>query len=212
MRTHDVSFATRPISRIKRLTLVDGSEGLIFAPYGSAWRQLRKICTVELLSTRRVQSSRGIGEQEVQHLLQAVSTTTATPGAAVNLSTLLSSYVNDSTVHTIIGSRFKDRETFLRLMGEGIELFSRPGLPDLYPSSRLAMLVSRKPQLVKQHNQAMMGFMETIIQEHQAPLGATTDKEEDLVDVLLRIQKEDDSLEFPLTTRAANESSSSELD
>ncbi|VAH39954.1 unnamed protein product [Triticum turgidum subsp. durum] len=199
MRTNDVAFATRPISMIKRLTLVDGSEGLIFAPYGSAWRQPRKICTVELLSTRCVQSLRGIREQEVQRLLQEVSAATATPGVVVNLSALLSSYVNDSTVRAIIGSRFKDRETFLRLMGEGIELFSRPGLPDLYPSSRLAMLISRKPRLMKQHHHEMMGFMETIIQEHQVPPRGVGDKEEDLVDVLLRIQKEDDSLEFPLT-------------
>ena len=147
-----------------------------------------------------MQSSRSIREQEVQRLLQEVSAATATPGVVVNLSALLSSYVNDSTVRAIIGSRFKDRETFLRLMGESMELFSRPGLPDLYPSSRLAMLISRKPRLMKQHHHEMMGFMETIIQEHQVPPRGVGDKEEDLVDVLLRIQKEDNSLEFPLTT------------
>ncbi|KAF7013493.1 unnamed protein product [Triticum aestivum] len=197
MRTHDIVFATRPISRTMKLILVDGSEGLIFAPYGSAWRQLRKICTVELLSARRVQSFRGIREQEVQHLLQAVASTPSP--SAVNLGTLLSTYVNDSTVRAIIGSRFKDRETFLRLMEEGIELFSRPGLPDLYPSSRLAMLVSRMPRRMKRQSQAMMAFMETVIQEHRVPRAAC-DKEEDLVDVLLRIQNQDDHLEFPLTT------------
>uniref|UniRef100_M8AUG0 Putative Cytochrome P450 71D11 n=1 Tax=Aegilops tauschii TaxID=37682 RepID=M8AUG0_AEGTA len=197
MRTHDIVFATRPISRTMKLILVDGSEGLIFAPYGSAWRQLRKICTVELLSARRVQSFRGIRQQEVQHLLQAVASTPSP--SAVNLGTLLSTYVNDSTVRAIIGSRFKDRETFLRLMEEGIELFSRLGLPDLYPSSRLAMLVSRMPRRMKRQSQAMMAFMETVIQEHRVPRAAC-DKEEDLVDVLLRIQNQDDHLEFPLTT------------
>ncbi|OEL12677.1 hypothetical protein BAE44_0026303, partial [Dichanthelium oligosanthes] len=34
MKTHDLAFSTLPIGPETRLALVEGSEGLIFAPYG----------------------------------------------------------------------------------------------------------------------------------------------------------------------------------
>ncbi|OEL29832.1 Cytochrome P450 71D11 [Dichanthelium oligosanthes] len=157
-KTHDLAFATLPISPTTRLALAEGSEGLINAPYGDAWRQLRKVCTLELLSAR------------------------------------ISSYVADATARAIIGSRFKDRARFFRLMEEGLELFSKPSLPDLYPSSRLAMLVSRRPRQMKRLHAGMLAFMDTIIQEHQLQKG--DGKEEDLVDVLLRIQRDDGDLQI----------------
>ncbi|VAI55949.1 unnamed protein product [Triticum turgidum subsp. durum] len=68
MRTHDVVFATRPWSPTVKIMNADG-QGLIFARYGVLWRQLRKICILELLSARRVQSFRHIREDEVARLL-----------------------------------------------------------------------------------------------------------------------------------------------
>ncbi|CAL5041763.1 unnamed protein product [Urochloa decumbens] len=56
MRARDLNFATRSMSRTVRLAFPSGTEGIIFAPYGEEWRQMRKVCTVELLSARRVQS------------------------------------------------------------------------------------------------------------------------------------------------------------
>jgi cytochrome P450 len=196
MKTQDLAFATRPITRTMRLVLVQGSEGFLLAPYGDDWRQLRKICTVELLSARRVQSFRAFREQEVRQLLLAVQR----GGAAVNMSELISSYIADSMARAIIGSRFKDRETFFRLLEQGLKLFSRPSLPDLYPSSRLAMLVSRRPRRVKQLSSSTLAFMETIIQEHQAHKVAAGE-EEDMVDVLLRVQREG-RLNFTLNIKA----------
>jgi hypothetical protein len=54
MVSHDIDFATRPITRTVRLAIPEGAPGIIFVPYGDEWRQIRKICTVELLSARRV--------------------------------------------------------------------------------------------------------------------------------------------------------------
>ncbi|KAG0515284.1 hypothetical protein BDA96_10G264900 [Sorghum bicolor] len=74
-------------------------------------------------------------------------------------------------------------------------------LPDLYPSSRLAMLVSRMPRRMKQHRQEADAFMDAMVREHGESRAANDDDDdkEDLLDVLLRIQREG-GLQFPLTT------------
>jgi cytochrome P450 len=76
-------------------------------------------------------------------------------------------------------------------------------LPDLFPSSRLAMLVSRAPARIQAYRRRMRQIMDGIIQEHRERAAVAGDgdgeDEEDFVDVLLRLQKEVDS-QFPLTT------------
>ncbi|XP_066161863.1 desmethyl-deoxy-podophyllotoxin synthase isoform X2 [Oryza sativa Japonica Group] len=186
MRTHDLAFATRPSTR-----------GIVFTPYGDSWRNLRKICTVELLSAKRVQSFRPIREEEVGRLLRAVAA--ASPARrAVNLSELISAYSADSTMRALIGSRFKDRDRFLMLLERGVKLFATPSLPDLYPSSRLAELISRRPRQMRRHRDEVYAFLDIIIKEHQENRSSSDDQEDlDLVDVLLRIQRKGD---FPLST------------
>ncbi|KAK3130902.1 hypothetical protein QOZ80_6BG0499450 [Eleusine coracana subsp. coracana] len=197
MRTRDLDLATRPLTRMMRLAIPEGAEGVIFAPYGDGWRQIRKICTVELLSTRRVQSFRPVREEETRRLLRAMAASKATP---VNLSEMLSAYAADSSVRAIIGSRFKHRDAFLVMLERGVKLFAKMSLPDLYPSSRLALLVSRMPGKMKRHRQEVSTFLGAIVREHQeSRTVASHDKDEDLLDVLLRIQREGD-LQFPLTT------------
>ncbi|XP_066376742.1 desmethyl-deoxy-podophyllotoxin synthase-like [Miscanthus floridulus] len=194
MKARDIEFATRPVTRMVRLVIPEGAEGIIFAPYGDRWRQIRKICTVELLSARRVQSFRPVREDEAGRLLRAV----ASAATVVNLSELLAVYAADSSVRAIIGSRFKDRDTFLAMLERGLKLFANLSLPDLYPSSRLAMLVSRMPGRMKQHREEVVAFLDAMVREHGESRAADDDKE-DLLDVLLRIQREGD-LQFPLTT------------
>jgi hypothetical protein len=72
MKMHDVNFATRPWSPTVKVLTADGA-GLGFAPYGALWQQLRKISVQELLSARRVQSFRGVREEEVGRLVVAIT-------------------------------------------------------------------------------------------------------------------------------------------
>uniref|UniRef100_A0ACD5YP61 Uncharacterized protein n=1 Tax=Avena sativa TaxID=4498 RepID=A0ACD5YP61_AVESA len=198
MKTHDVAFATRPLGPMLR-RVFQGAEGLVFSPYGDGWRQLRKICTVELLSSRRVHSFRPVREDELGRLLRSVaSSSEARP--VVNLSERIAAFVADSSVRAIIGSRSTDRDTFLRLLEEGMKVVPGMSLPDVFPSSRLAMRLSRVPGMLQRGRSSMIGFIDTIIQERQENRAATADDEhEDLLDVLLRLQKEMDS-QYPLTT------------
>ncbi|KAF8731917.1 hypothetical protein HU200_015863 [Digitaria exilis] len=198
-KTHDLAFATRPAGAAARLA--GAGEAITNAAYGDSWRQLRKICVLELLTAYRVRSFRAAREDEAAVLLRALaveSSSSSSSPAAVDLDDNISAYVADATARAIIGERFKDKERFFQLMEEGLKLFSRPSLPDLFPSSRLAMLVSRRPGQIKRQNAKMMEFMDTIILEHQLRKVNDGDKEEDLIDVLLRIQRDGDK-KFPIS-------------
>ncbi|KAL6629984.1 hypothetical protein ACP70R_029749 [Stipagrostis hirtigluma subsp. patula] len=191
MKTHDAAFASRPLSPMVALGY-QGADGIIFAPYGDGWRQLRKICALELLSARRVQSFRPVREDEAGRLLRAVAAAAAA-SSPVNLSEGIAGYVADSTVRAIIGSRFKDRDAYLRLLQEGLKIMPGMTLPDLFPSSRLALLVSTAP------GRRMREFIDPIIREHhESRISRGDDQDEDLLDVLLRLQKEAHS-QYPLT-------------
>ncbi|XP_044974229.1 desmethyl-deoxy-podophyllotoxin synthase-like [Hordeum vulgare subsp. vulgare] len=199
MKTHDLAFASRPMTPTGTALLGD-SPGIVFAPYGDAWRQLRKICTLELFTSRRVRSFRPVREEEVGRLLRSVAVAVApSPSSAVNLSERISAYVADSAVRAVIGSRFKDRAAFLRMLERRVKLAPAQCLPDLFPSSRLAMLVSRMPREMKRERREMREFIDAIIQDHHenSRAGAGADGD-DFLDVLLRIQREG-KLDPPLT-------------
>ncbi|KAG8375402.1 hypothetical protein BUALT_Bualt10G0096400 [Buddleja alternifolia] len=56
---------------------------IAFAPYGDHWRNLRKICILEVLSVRRVQSFRCIREEENYNLAKWIA---SNEGLPINLS------------------------------------------------------------------------------------------------------------------------------
>ncbi|KAM0847808.1 hypothetical protein ACQ4PT_054790 [Festuca glaucescens] len=159
---------------------------------------------MELLSSRRVKSFRPVREEEASRMLRAVALAASSSFPVVsNLSEMLAAYVADSSVRTIIGSSFKDRAALLTMLDHGAKLVASMSLPDLYPSSRLAMLVSLMPRRVKRHRQKASEFMDNVVRVHQESRTAAAAKDdkdqEDLLDVLLRIQRQDDR-QFPMST------------
>ncbi|KAM3228384.1 hypothetical protein ACQJBY_059810 [Aegilops geniculata] len=200
MRTHDVVFATRPWSPTMKIMNSEG-EGLVFARYGTPWRQLRKICILELLSARRVQSFRHIREDEVGRLVAAVAA--VPPGEPVNVSERIAVLITDSAVRAMIGDRFKRREEFLQTLEEGVKLATGFNLGDLFPSSWLANFIGGTARLAQENHRKSYELMEYAIKQHEeqrAAASANGDVEEgeDLVGALLRIRKEG-GLDVPLT-------------
>ncbi|KAF8691309.1 hypothetical protein HU200_040435 [Digitaria exilis] len=205
MKTHDVNFSTRPWSPTTKVFIVDG-EGLVFARYGTLWRQLRKISILELLSARRVASFRHVREEEVGRLVAGVAA--AGDGeAAINVSERIAVLITDTSVRSMIGDRFGRREEFFENLAEGIKITAGFNLCNLFPSSRLARIAGRGTlRRAEENHHRNFELMDYAIKQHEqrrAAMAVAADgdggvEEDDLVDVLLRIQK-DGGLEVPLT-------------
>ena len=71
-------------------------------------------------------------------------------------------------------------------------------LADVFPSSRLARAFSGAARRARAHHREMTRLMDSVIEEHrQRRAAGAGSEEEDLLDVLLRIQK-DGGLQVPL--------------
>ncbi|KAL4271137.1 hypothetical protein GQ457_13G001580 [Hibiscus cannabinus] len=194
MRTHDIIFASRP-SLLSATILTYNATDIAFAPYGDYWRQLRKICVLEMLSPKRVQSFTPIREEEVSKLVRTISLNV---GSAVNLSKMLYLLTLEIASRTAFGGRCKEKEEFISLFREAIRLGGGLNVAELFPSVKfLEYLTGLRSKLERLH-QNLGKNLESVINEHKASKRIEGEPD-DLVDVLLNLQENGD-LEFPLTT------------
>ncbi|XP_062227687.1 zealexin A1 synthase-like [Phragmites australis] len=196
MKTHDTAFASRPLSATVRV-LTSGGRDIAFAPYGDHWRQLRKIAVTELLSARRVLSFRAIREEEVATMLRACAAAAAGT-RPVEMRARLSALVADATVRAVIGDRCKDRDVFLRALDRSIQLSAGFNPADLWPSSWLVVRLSGAVRHAEKCRDTVYEILDGIIMEHLERMDkGGAGEAEDLLDVLLKIQK-DGGLQIPL--------------
>lgn len=197
MRTHDLAFATRP--RSVTLDIVgSGGKGIVLAPYGDHWRQMRKLCIVELLSARQVKRMESIRAEEVAQLLRSIS---AAPSAIVNLSEAMAVFSNDIIARAVFGGKCARQSEYLREHGEVVRLVAGFNPVDLYPSSRLVRWLSSGERNIRRCHGGIQRIIGDIIDARKAERdgqGPCSIDDEDFLDVLLRLQEED-TLAFPLT-------------
>jgi cytochrome P450 len=198
MKTHDASFADR-FTNPTLATLTYDKTDMAFAPYGERWRQLRKICVLEMLSAARVQSFRSIREDEVARFVKNV-TTSAAAGTTIDLTKEFSRFINDTFVRQCVGSRCKYQEEYLHVFHQAVLLTTGLSLADLFPSSKIMQMLGSAPRKALVCRQRIQRILEEIIQEKTEALDRG-DKpgHENLLGVLLRLQKQGNT-PVPLTS------------
>ncbi|XP_010921587.2 premnaspirodiene oxygenase [Elaeis guineensis] len=199
LTTHDLTFASRT-KLFASDVLAYGGTNLVFAPYGSYWRLLRKICVQELLSPKRVNSFRTCREEEMSDLVGSISTISKSP---VNLSDLLFLSTKNLVSRVAFGKKCKHGLRFHAAAKEGIELVSGLCVADLFPSMKFIDVLSGGSSKASKVHQEIDKVLEEIIKEHQEKRSSMNSnrgapgEDEDLVDVLLDVM-ENGKLEFPL--------------
>ncbi|CAI0378855.1 unnamed protein product [Linum tenue] len=197
MKTHDVVFAQRPALLAAEIVSYNFTD-IAFAPYGAYWRQLRKICILELLSAKRVKSFGSIREEEVSN---AVTRIADSAGRELNFSRMLFSLTHGIAARVTFGKKYNGQDEFIPVVENITRAAGGFSLADLYPSVKLLHVLSgMRSTLLKLRGEAdrMLGC---IIADHRSR-GSTEDSAsgevDDLVDVLLRLQGNGE-LDFPLT-------------
>ncbi|CAL4934630.1 unnamed protein product [Urochloa decumbens] len=195
MKTHDLAFCSRHLSTTIGIISCGGKD-IIFSHYNDRWRELRKLCMLELFNQRRVLSFRPVREEEVANLIRSVSGECGGGGRTVNLGEAICHAINDIAVRTAIGGRCRYQDEYLRELDEAVRLTGGFNLADLYPSSRLVRRISAAARDMTRCQRNMYRIIESIIKERAAM--PTPEREEDLLGVLLRLQREG-GLQFDLT-------------
>ncbi|KAI3498897.1 hypothetical protein L1887_34683 [Cichorium endivia] len=196
MKTHDISFANRP-KLLSAEIIAYNCTDIAFSPYGEYWRQIRKICILELLSAKKVQSFRSIREEESWNLIESIVMQGSEP---INLSRKISTLINKIISRVAFGSRRNHQASLIPLIEEIIALSGGFDVVDIFPSVKVLHVVCGvRNKLVKLHKKIDQ-IIDSVVAEHQERRAGGHGKDnEDLLDVMLRL-KDDGGLQFPLTS------------
>ncbi|KAI4969012.1 hypothetical protein ZWY2020_046342 [Hordeum vulgare] len=202
MKTNDAVFSNRRTTGLQDIVGF-GGQGIIFAPYGDHWRQMRKVCVMELLSPRQVRRMEGIRAEQVGGLVRSIASSAG--ATTINVSQEVAALSNGIVTRAVFGGNFVRQEEYLRRVDEIMNLMGGFCLVDLFPSSWLVRRLSNGERQMKRSCASILRIIDEIINNRKEMRaaggndGACSKEDEDLLDVLLRLQHED-SLAFPLTT------------
>ncbi|KHN29102.1 cytochrome P450 CYP736A12-like [Glycine soja] len=185
LKTHDLVFASRP-RFVADQYISWGQRNLGFAEYGSYWRNMRKMCTLELLSQSKINSFRRMREEELDLLIKLVREA-ANDGAAVDLSVKVATLIADMSCRMILGKKYMDQDMcgrgFKAVIQEAMRLLATPNVGDYIPyigAIDLQGLTKRFKVLYEIFDD----FFEKVIDEHMESEKGE-DKTKDFVDVML---------------------------
>ncbi|XP_042037896.1 cytochrome P450 71D10-like [Salvia splendens] len=188
LKTHDVAFANRPPMHLAK-TISYNYTGLAMAPYGEYWRYLRKICTLELLSSKRVRFSRSIREEENLNLAAAIAS--SKEESPVNLSEMVELTAYDIMYRSAVGEEAAaEKEEMAAAISQAAALGSGLSIADLYPSSKVLPFVTGMEYRRRKVFGVTDRVIESIVRRRRAA-GPSDERSEALVDVLLRCQQDD---------------------
>ncbi|KAD0020777.1 hypothetical protein E3N88_44903 [Mikania micrantha] len=197
LTTYDIPFANRPPSLTGEIVAYHNTD-IVLAPYGEYWRQLRKICTLELLSVKKVKSFQSIREEECWNLVQEIKDLGS--GRPVNLSENIFKLIATVMSRAAFGRGIKDQKKFTELVKEILRLSGGFDIADIYPSKPFLERLSGKRGKLNVIRNTLDDLIGNLISEHKRQqVNNNTDhgnKNETLLDVLLRIKETN---EFPLT-------------
>ncbi|GAV69629.1 p450 domain-containing protein [Cephalotus follicularis] len=186
MQTQDKIFCSRPQLLGQRKLSYNGLD-LAFAPYGTYWREMRKLCDGHLFNSRRVQSFRSIREEEVSRMMEKISESAATTNLSEEINCLSSTIICRVAFGKSYENESIERNGFKRLVSESQAMLGTFYASDNFPFiggliDRLTGLIAR---LEKNFTEMDM-FLQLLIDDH-LDQKRLKPEQEDIIDILLQI-------------------------
>ncbi|KAL0323917.1 UNVERIFIED_CONTAM: cytochrome [Sesamum calycinum] len=218
LKDQDPACANRPESigaEIMWYNYVD----LTFSPYNEYWRQMRKICILELLSAKNVRSFGYIRQEELSLLLESLRSSS---GEAINLTQKVFAFTSSVICRAALGKVIRDRDKLIEMLKKAVAMAGGFELADLFPSSKLLHVLCWNKYKLLRMRRKLDAILDDILEQHKLKNSGDVSPEEDIVDVLLRMQKNGE-LQFPISNdnikaiifdmfSAATETSSTTID
>ncbi|XP_009612417.1 premnaspirodiene oxygenase-like [Nicotiana tomentosiformis] len=193
LKTHDLAFASRPKFLASEIVFYNCSD-IAFCPYGDYWRQMRKICMIELLTAKNVRSFSSIRRDEVHRMIEFFRSSI---DQQVNVTKRIYQFTSSMTCRSAFGKVFKEQDEFILLVKRNTALMEGFDVADIFPSKKFLHVLSGKKARVMDVHHKIDAILENIINERKKiATGEVGGK--GLIDVLLRLMKEG-GLQFPIT-------------
>ncbi|KAE8698059.1 CYP736A12 protein [Hibiscus syriacus] len=184
LKTHDAVFASRPPLEASKYISYN-QQNLILAPYGSYWRNIRKMCTLELLSNQKISSFRSMRKQEADLLVHRIREAAAA-GVAVDLTSEVNTFSADVSCRMVIGKKFNrdgfSERGFEATVRETMQMASAFNLADYIPQIR-GLDLQGKTKRMKAISKDFDHFIEKVLEEHVQ--SKDEDRTKDFIDVML---------------------------
>ena len=100
LKTHDTIFASRPKTLASEY-MSYGSKGLAFSEYGPYWRNVKKLCTTQLLSASKVEMFAPLRREELGVFVKSLEKAAASRDV-VNLSEQVGELISNIAVNVMI--------------------------------------------------------------------------------------------------------------
>ncbi|KAH9320250.1 hypothetical protein KI387_022019, partial [Taxus chinensis] len=196
LKTHDLVFANRPASAASKYVAYN-EKNVGLAPYGDYWRHMRKVCVMELLSAKRIESFRSVREEEVSLAVNSIWEKSQHGTVAVNVSKNIASLISSIIWRTLAGTKFSEDDDSVgkelnRMVHQVTSMIGAFNIGDFIPYiAWIDELSGVKGKMKKAHN-FFDAVVEKIIVDHIEESKRRGNQEKhkhtkDLVDVLLEM-------------------------
>ncbi|XP_047967645.1 cytochrome P450 71AU50-like [Salvia hispanica] len=189
LKTDDLVFASRPPHQASKYLSWD-QRNLAFGAYGPYWRNMRKLCTLELLSNLKINSFQPMRREELAHFVESLKEASR-QHVAVDLSAKVSSLTAEMSCRMVFGKKYADKDIdergFKAVIHEGMKLGAVPNLSDYFPFLGvldLQGLIRKMKALAKVYDD----FFEKVIEDH-VRAGDRPEQAKDIVDTMLSIMQ-----------------------
>ncbi|KAF9612326.1 hypothetical protein IFM89_038929, partial [Coptis chinensis] len=191
LKTHDLVFASRP-KFLAAEYMSYGQKNLGAAPYGQYWRNIRKLCTLELLSNSKVEFFKSMRREDLVNFVESLRTT-AQDGSLIDISAKVESLINDVMYRMVVGLK-DDRFKLKPNIQEGVSLTHVHGFSNELISDGRTGLGRRMKAVSKMVDE----LLDKIIEEHLSDAKEVQGTHMDFIDVMLSLIEANDSRKLHL--------------
>ncbi|KAH6755506.1 hypothetical protein C2S53_012208 [Perilla frutescens var. hirtella] len=200
MKSHDVVFSSRPVLVALRRLSYNGLD-VAFSPYNDMWREMRKVSTIHLFSSKQVQSFRPIFNDEVSKMIEKIAGD-ASSSTITDLSETMLSFANNTICRVAVGKSYGDegygKNRFFDLLHDAQTVLGGFFVEDYLPTFRWIDKVSGMAAKLEKNFEELDSVYDELIEEHMNP-NMPKSKEVDIINILLGI-KRDGTSPFDLTS------------